>query len=383
MKIAIMTQPLGRNYGGIMQAFALQKVLRDMGNEVITIDRHRSQPKQRSFLYKSAKLSYRFLRKVTGKRKAAINFESHFEFFFQDNQNFIDTNVVQSEYIDNDNDLKKHFAHNNYDAVIVGSDQTWRPKYSPNIYNYYLDFLEGNKNIRRIAYASSFGVDNWEYSVEETIKCAKFATLFDAISVREKSGINLCKTYLGVDSEFTLDPTLLLEKEDYVKLMGNRYKSSKGKGVFAYVLDNNEDKIAAASYVAEKLQTYTYKCQAKRKISDLGSSNLNDYKMPALQDWLASFANAEFIVTDSFHGVVFSIIFEKPFLAIVNKDRGAARFESLLKQIGGLDRLIYDPTSINKGMTKVRNIEPLKKEALYLLKKESINFLVKNLKNDN
>lgn len=71
--------------------------------------------------------------------------------------------------------------------------------------------------------------------------------------------------------------------------------------------------------------------------------------MPAVQDWLASFANAEFVLTDSFHGMVFSIIFGKPFLVIVNKERGAARFESLLNKIGGLDHLVYEPSVISNG----------------------------------
>lgn len=378
MKIAILTLPIGHNYGGIMQAYALQKLMRDMGNEVIIVDYHR-QLRERSFFYKRARIAYRLLQKVTGKRKAAVNFESHSKFFIQDNQRFIDANIVQSEYIDNVHGLKNHFKINNYDAVIVGSDQTWRPKYSPNIYSYYLDFLGDNRSIKRIAYASSFGVDDWEYSVEETIKCANLASLFDAISVRERSGTELCKKYLGVNSEFTLDPTLLLEKADYIGLITNEYKQGDGNGVFTYVLDNNAEKIAAAKYVADSLHTHTYKCQPKRKLSDLGSSNLNDYKMPALQKWIASFANAEFVVTDSFHGMVFSIIFEKPFLVIVNEKRGAARFESLLKQLGGLDHLVYDPTSINRDKVEIKNIKPLSKKKLLPLKQESIEFLVRNL----
>ncbi|MEC5210344.1 polysaccharide pyruvyl transferase WcaK-like protein [Psychrobacter sp. PL15] len=346
MKIAIMTQPLGKNYGGIMQAFALQKVLRDMGHEAVTVDYNSKQP---GFLYSKARLAYRLAKKVTGKRKAAINFEKNIGFFTQDNQNFIDSNIIQSKYIDNDRDLKKHFKKNKYQAVIVGSDQTWRPKYSPNIYNYYLNFLVNRKKIKRIAYASSFGVDNWEYSAEETKKCAKLAILFDAISVREQSGIELCKKHLGVDSECVLDPTMLLDKEDYLELIGDRYKEGKSEGVYTYFLDSNEDKVTAAQYVADKLNTHTYKCQAKRSLDDLSSKDLNDYRIPDVQDWLASFANAEFILTDSFHGMVFSIIFGKPFLVIANKERGSARFESLLKILSLDSRLISSSYGVDSG----------------------------------
>ncbi len=95
--------------------------------------------------------------------------------------------------------------------------------------------------------------------------------------------------------------------------------------------------------------------------------------MPAVQDWLASFANAKFVVTDSFHGMVFSIVFGKPFLAIANKQRGAARFESLLSKLGGLNHLIYETKEINSD--QVKNIKPLNKEKLNKLKIGSLFFL--------
>ena len=103
--------------------------------------------------------------------------------------------------------------------------------------------------------------------------------------------------------------------------------------------------------------------------------------MPLVENWLASFANASFVLTDSFHGMVFSIIFNKPFLVIVNKERGAARFESLLSQIGALDHLIYDASNINKDSSEIKDIKPLEKESLLILKNKSINFLLSNLSN--
>ena len=376
MKIAIMTQPLGKNYGGIMQAFALQKILKDMHHEVVTIDYN---AKQANFFYKKARLPYRLVKKVIGKRKAPINMEKNIRFITQNNKNFIDSNILQSEYIDTSNSLRKHFRKNKYDAVIVGSDQTWRPKYSPNIYNFYLQFLKAKNNIKRIAYASSLGVDEWEYSVEETKKCAKLAASFDAISVREQSGIELCKEHLGVDSTCTLDPTLLLDKEEYIVLMSEHCKKESSEGVYTYFLDSNKDKISAAQYLADALDTYTYNCQAKCSLSNLNSSELEDYKMPAVQDWLTSFYNAEFVLTDSFHGMVFSIIFNKPFLVIVNKERGAARFESLLNQIGGLKHLIYNSTEIENNISEIKNITPLEINELNILKEHSIKFLKDNL----
>ena len=380
MKIAIMTQPLGRNYGGMMQAYALQKVLKDMGHEVVTINHHAPS---KGAVYSLARLGFRLLKKVTGERKQPVNFEKHYSYIFKDTQAFVDQHITQSEYIDNDADLKAHFDKNSYDAVIVGSDQTWRPMYSPNIYNYYLDFLEHDTKIKKIAYASSFSVDTWEYSAEQTHRCAELAKWFDAISVREQSGIELCEKYLGVESECVLDPTLLLDKEDYLALIGDKYKGSQGEGVFTYFLDTNEEKESAAEQLAEKLDTFTYKSQAKVSLSAQSSSNVEDYRMPAVEEWLASFANAEFVVTDSFHGMVFSMIFEKPFIIVTNKERGAARFLSLLSQLKMLNHIAYSSSSIidvyNKS--KVDGFSFNRKAQVLDMKAKSMDFLINNISN--
>ncbi|ANG61161.1 polysaccharide pyruvyl transferase [Marinobacterium aestuarii] len=379
MKIAILTQPLGKNYGGMIQAFALQKVLKKMGHEVVTIDR---QAADRGMVHDSLRLMYRGMKKITGKRKAPVNIERYYPLIFKNSHSFIDNNINLTERICSTQNLKKHFLNNSYDAVVVGSDQTWRPKYSPDIYNFYLDFMDG-ENVKRVAYASSFGVDNWEYSAEETRKCAELAQKFNAISVRETSGIELCDRHLGVKSECVLDPTLLLEKEDYLELIGDRYNKEAGEGVFTYWLDGSDEKRAVSEQLATHLNTYTYQCQAKLGLSSSASSKLEDYMMPPVEDWLASFANAEFVLTDSFHGMVFSIIFGKPFFVIINKKRGAARFNSLLGRLG-LDMCSLESTNelfklaISKDFDFITAIEKLES-----LKEFSKLFLIESLNENN
>jgi len=374
MKIAILTQPLGKNYGGMMQAYAFQKVLRDLGHDVTTIDYNF---RGSNFFYKVARLSYRFFQKLTGTRKAPINIEAKLPYILANTREFIKKNISISEYIDNDAALNKHFNANNYDAVIVGSDQTWRTKYSPNIYNFYLDFLKQNIKIKKIAYASSFGVDSWEYTEEETVKCSELAGLFDSISVREESGVELCTKQLNVESECVLDPTLLLSKEAYIELLGDKYKAGKSEGVFTYVLDKSKSKMVVAENVGKQLGSHIFKCQANFSLGSLDARSLQDYKMPAVQDWLVSFANAEFVVTDSFHGMVFSIIFEKPFLVIVNKKRGSARFESLLNKLQAQQYLIYDIKDID--YTQLNSIKLVDKTILNELRKGSFDFIRESL----
>lgn len=373
MKIAILTHPLGRNYGGIMQAYALQKTLVSLGHKPITVDNRPVMPKK---LYVLKRSIYRSVLKLLGKRKGPINIEAHYSYLFQNTDKFVKEYIKTTETLTSTSGLQKHFFKNDYDAVIVGSDQTWRPKYVVNIYNYYLDFLT-DIPIKKLAYASSFGVDVWEYTDEETRVCAELALKFDAISVREESGIKLCEKYLKVKSKCVLDPTLLLQKEDYLELIGDRYKNDSGSGVFTYFLDANEEKKLAAEKLAKKLNTHTYQCQG---MGNLTSNNLEDYKMPQVEDWLASFANAQFIMTDSFHGMVFSIIFQKPFIVINNKQRGSARFHSLLSSIDMLERLI-DQSNIVEALndSNLMSLNSINTEELLRLRSESLSFLKSTL----
>ncbi|OIN07238.1 polysaccharide pyruvyl transferase family protein [Oceanisphaera psychrotolerans] len=326
MKIAIMTQPLGKNYGGIMQAWALQHVLKRMGHEVVTINR---QPNQPSIAHKAARLAYRAGMKAIGKRKAPINFEKRLPYILQNTQSFIDQHITMSEPLYSTQQLREHFDRENYDAVIVGSDQVWRPKYSPCIENFFLDFLE-DKKIKRIAYAASFGVDEWEFTEEQTQRCAALAKQFDAISVREDSGVELCRKHLGVEATHVLDPTLLLDKADYEQLIGAERLNEKPSGVYTYFLDKTPEKFALAQQVSQELGESIYSCRARKSIGE-DASEITDYIMPNIKDWLAGFANAKFVLTDSFHGMVFSILFQKPFRVINNTGRGTARFISLLE----------------------------------------------------
>lgn len=330
MKIAIMTQPLGKNYGGIMQAWALQQVLRKMGHEPVTIDR---QPEQRSPTYKAARLAYRAAMKAVGKRKTPINFERYLPTLLQHTRSFIDQHLAMSEPLSNTKALRAHFDRCQYDAVIVGSDQTWRPRYSPNIYNFFFDFLE-DMPIRRIAYAPSFGVDEWEFTEDQTRRCAELVKRFDAISVREDSGVALCRKHLGVDATAVLDPTLLLDKQDYEQLLGPDRLGGSPKGVYTYFLDKTPKKLALANKASEELGEPIYSCQAKYGLGENADDWLTGCTKPDIRDWLAGFANARFVLTDSFHGMVFSIAFRRPFIAVNNANRGTARFASLSRATG-------------------------------------------------
>lgn len=338
MKIAILTQPLGHNYGGMMQAWALQQVLKSMGHEPVTIDR---QPDAYGLARRSARAAYRVLRAIVGKGNAL---PAHMlPIVTKNTRDFIRANIMMSPMIDSTEKLRAHFIDVGYEAVIVGSDQTWRPRYSPNIYNFFLDFLP-NRAIKKIAFATSFGVDHWEFSFRQTQKCSQLARDFDFISVRETSGAKLCADRLGVTAETVLDPTLLLTANDYRALINkyeHKHEGGAPGGIYTYFLDKTPDKDAIVQEVAMKLGLNIFNCQATCGFSSWQGRATEQYIMPPVTDWLSGFDRANFVLTDSFHGMVFSIVFGKPFLAIANQARGAARFESLLSQLDLRDRLIF------------------------------------------
>lgn len=374
MKIAILTQPLGKNYGGMMQAWALQNVLLRMGHSVITLNRISNKP---HVFYIMARNIYRFFLKKTKLNKSLLFVDEKMPYILKNTSQFISSNIRMSEVINSQFALNKNFDREGYDAVIVGSDQTWRPKYSPNIYNYFLDFL-GSRDILRIAYATSFGVDDWEYNNLQTARCAVLAQMFDAIGVREQSAVELCLRNLNVKAQHVLDPTLLLEKADYEELIGINRINSEAEGLYCYFLDESSEKKSFTDELGKKLNCPLFSCKAKRNINARFIENLSDYIIPDPLEWLAGFANAKYVITDSFHGMVFSIIFGKPFIVIVNKERGAERFFSLLNALGLSSDQINAWSDMNINSSDFVKVDNHK---LKIFQRDSVKFIESALSN--
>ena len=309
MNLLILSLGTRNNYGGLLQNFALQRVLQKENIHVKTINCLVVPPLWRIFL----SWIKTFLLLLRGRRRSFVlgnHRRKRADFAEQFMQRFV---VMTESY---SRLTLKLLKQNPCDCVIVGSDQVWRPKYNYRIEDMYLKFA-GNFPIKRIAYAASFGVDEWEYTPKQTYECSKLAKKFDAISVREESGIKLCDDNLGVCATWVLDPTLLLKKEDYLEVCKDVPFSTE-KILVAYVLDMSESVSELCKSVAKERGLVIKMLRA-----DFGS-------VLSVPEWLAMFRDASYVVTDSFHGTNFSVIFSKDFKSIYNKNRGAARFESLL-----------------------------------------------------
>ncbi len=341
MKIGIVTLPFNWNYGGILQTYALQSVLKKLGHEPITINRDTvvMPLKMKIFSF----LRRLFLR-VIFRKKVVVRtwaYKSEEKLIRQHTDRFIRENIKTTDLFASEKDFKSINQYK-FDAFIVGSDQVWRPKYSPSLKNHFLGFLSANDKSLRIAYAASFGVENWEYNDQQTKRCSLYAKKFSAISVRENSAISLCKDYLGVNSTHVLDPTMLIPKEEYIELVHNDKIPSHDGKLFNYVLDSSPDIKKIIDLIASELSLKPFSSTARGSFRDLGQKHISDCVFPPITAWIRGFMDADFVVTDSFHGTAMSIVFNKPFLSIGNRKRGITRFKSLLSLFGIENRLVYE-----------------------------------------
>lgn len=366
MRILILTLPLYVNYGGILQCYALQTVLERMGHDVQVL----SKPRYGSFYYIIYPLAVckRLLKRFLLGKDVVI-FKAPHQIVSQQTDRFIHKYIHQ--YIKREWTAK---IASHFDAFVVGSDQVWRPAYSQPIEEAFLSFL-GDSDIKRIAYAASFGVDNCdEYTPEQLKICSQLLQKFNAVSVREASGVLLCRKYFGVDAVQMLDPTLLLDADDYRVLIRNgKTKPSTGE-MLVYILDKSEEKIAMVNRIAkEKGLTPFWVTNDEEDFS----LPLEERIKPPVEQWLRSFDDTEFVLTDSFHGCVFSIIFRKQFLAIGNKQRGLTRFHSLLELFSLQDRLILFPNEYKGNLSSIDYSQV--QAQLHILQNQSISFLKTNL----
>lgn len=328
MKIGILTHPLRLNCGGIMQNYALSTVLRRMGHEVLTIDRHLDK----NGLYVMASWFSRLFRRYIMRKNVSTKFnmmhtrKSYLKSALY--EDFINANIPRTSYVSCDEKLNV-VNDWGFDAIVVGSDQVWLRMYIPGT---FLSFLK-NDDVLKVAYAASFGKDKLDYTEDELKECSALAKKFNAISVREKSAVTICKEKLGVESVHVLDPTLLLTKEDYNQLC-NKIPVTQEPILFVYILDITPWKQELISKIAEEKQL---------KVVDFMRS-----EDKSIEKWLSLFRDSSFVLTDSFHGTAFSIIYNKQFLTIDNSTRGNTRFTSLFDDLDLNSRLIHDNSNIDK-----------------------------------
>ncbi|CAM3049673.1 polysaccharide pyruvyl transferase family protein [Paracoccus nototheniae] len=337
LKIGVLTLPMNRNYGGNLQAFALMQTLRNLGHRPVLLNRrHNSKtlPSSPEDLAQSSDIPL-YVEDV------GLGANVPNRLFLEKHTTPISRGFYSSE------DLRHQIDSYEFDAVVVGSDQVWRPKYARNILNdFFLEFLnQSERPTKRISYAASFGSEKDEYSSAEKAVVEPLLKSFNAVSVREDSAVTLCRDMFGVEAHHVLDPTLLLSRDDYSGLLSEEQRAATGGHLLTYVLDATPDKQDVITRISTALSI------EPRTANGLPFESVDPLKGKGgdktVEGWLASFRNAAFVVTDSFHGVAFSIIFNKPFVAYGNAERGLARFKSLLKAVGLVDRIVISSDEVD------------------------------------
>lgn len=321
-RIGLLTLPLFNNYGGIIQAVALTQFLTRNGRDVVFLTRHKpSSALRRAALGLLAAIPFQDIGGIRERRRQT---GVHLPFI----RKYI---PVATPPLHSSAALRQAVQDYRLDAVIVGSDQVWRPEYVPagSLDDFFLGFAAGSK-ARRISYAASFGVGEWQHP-EAVARLTPLLAGFHAVSVREESGVEICRSVFGrPDAQVVLDPTLLVEPGFYDRIAAPP-AGRTNRTILQYTLDHGPLTQSVGRQSADALGPgHDY---VPISIDD-GHSSID------VPGWIRGFMDADYVITDSFHGTVFSIIFRKPFVSILNSGRGAERFHSLLGQLGLLDRLV-------------------------------------------
>ena len=330
-RIGVINLPNGQNVGNILVKFAMFKILKQFGLNATIIT-----PK----LYPIMKVDLSFIHRT------------------------ISSNLLE---------LKEEFSElneNDYDCLVVNSDQTWA-LYGKYFFDVgFLKFAE-NWKIPKFIYGTSIGSDFWPHNdikVRETAK--KLLRSFSGISFREKGLIKMTEENLGVKGVLVLDPTLLLGKDIYLNEIKD-YKNTlytNEKYIFIYQLHPNkileriaEDSSKKFNYKINKFQLFN-----------------RDY----IENFIYGLNNCQSVLTDSYHGTIFSIMFNKPFISFIDtntRNLGKGRFDSL-KEVFNLENRIFDPLeNTNISLNLLLETPNINKTLFNELKRFSINYIKKNL----
>jgi hypothetical protein len=357
------------NYGSALQAWATQEVIRRLGYEVQIIDyiypnAFHIKGKKKNFVKNALRWCCHLLQGFPWKRK-----RKYFEKFWNVNFNLTQTYSCAESIYNNPPD---------FDIYVAGSDQIWNPAYIKGDGVFLLDFVTNSK--RRISYSSSFA----QAKLEEGIKKKMTDSLrkFSSITVRESNGVKIVKELIGKDVPVTLDPTLLLCKEDYLPLIRQSTLHIQKPYMLVYILQYAYNPYPyATEFIREAhrqtgLHIVCLDFSVKQHLGIKDMIHLHDAVGPA--EFLSLFANASLVITTSFHGTAFALNFGIPFYSLLNdKSSSDDRMVNLLRLCGMEDRGIILHTKnvqvstlidINKCETRLRQKSG-----------ESISYLRRNL----
>ena len=359
------------NYGALLQAAALEQIVRDMlpSAEVEHIDARPIGMKKSLGWTACKQLFKRYIGGLIG-RVPGIPQVGNYEVF----SNFRNQSLQLTEkaYFDYEDFEGEKW---DYDLVIVGSDQVFRIKFVKSRARiFFLRFLPDS--CKRIAYAASFGVDYWEAEddSEFTEKINQDLSKFNAISVRESSGVDICRNTFGLDAKHVLDPTLLIGREYFDKIIELADVRVSAADWSVHCISDDVPMVREIPDLAK---------QYKKQLSSIYYSITRCWPMPAriqfnsVPEWLAQIRDTkELVLTDSFHCVCISILFEKNFLVFSSEEKGPGRMKSLLGSLGLEDRICTTQEALEHNALGLNSIDYTSvRENLFYARELSRGFL--------
>ncbi len=358
-KIAIMTFPNSPSFGASLQMFALYNTVQKLGYDVEVINYINMYMQRKEHIIAPTKNPITAVRRMVSEslfypaRRSFKKFEKQIKMF--------PSKAIHNG--ENLTEIAKRYSH-----VIVGSDQVWNPRITGGDIKYLLDFC-GEKT-KRVAYAPSFGVITLDEKYNRTY--TEELNAFYALSARETRGQELIKELVGRDSQLVLDPTMLMTKDEWKKQIKKCKHSSKGY-IVKFIFNENEKVDAFIRELSEKKGLPVYEIGGHLLTNFLHKDKI--YSGPiGPAEWLDVINNAEYIVTDSFHGTAFSIIFEKNlYVSLASKTN--SRIVTLLEN-AGLSQRTIDAVDI-EGSEEIDYVAVFQR--LFVKKSTSLKYLQKSL----
>lgn len=358
-KTAIITFNQAINFGAVLQMYALQNVLKTQVGVKADIINYKSKSLSKTYEKK------KFSELISPRMMYHILFNNgYIRFNFKGFESFLSNNLEMTSEVSTKKDLSS--LNDLYDYFITGSDQVFNPYCSGFDGNYFLSFVS-DKNMK-FSYAASVGLENIPVELENYYK--DYLNSFCRISIREITGANEIKRVCGIECSTNIDPTLLLDKSDWEKLMADLPSNADTPYLLLCALSEDKNMLKFAKKIAKrkKLKVIYINDRLFRPKGMLSLRNVSP------EQWLRLFANANSIVTNSFHGIAFSINFEKEFYPFyLNKNtRVNSRIRDLLDLLNLQSLVINDnnDTLMNENIDYSEAREILKNE-----KNKSISYL--------
>lgn len=355
MKIGIINMQYSRhNYGALLQAAALQSAIQslqaDSHVEHIEIRAPWQSPRnEKRSVSKVERLKNLLKNLLTG--WPAIPRDGNFEVFLDFRNQYIKR--TSKAYVSDEDYASENW---DYDVVVVGSDQVFRAHYVAKDWDiYFLAFLP--ESCRRVAYSASFGVDHWEAEDDATLTAnvREALSLFSAVSVREQSGVSICREKFGVVAEHVLDPTLLVGRGYFDEMIETEASNTAMPDWAVHLISNDADNVSAISKLSCKYSKVSkniyYDRHGRWPLRPIATFS-------SVPRWLNFIRGArELVLTDSYHCVCFCILFRKEFLVFLSKEKGTGRMYSLLKLLGLEDRICSEHGILEEAAKGKRPID--------------------------